>query len=103
MERLPEIIQGYTADDVWNMDESGLFFKTSPDIGLPKKKKKLKGGKKSKDRRTVAFFVSSSEFKVCKPVVIGNSKVPRCFRKLANPSKPYGMQYFYNEKSMDDN
>ena len=26
MERLPEIIQSYSADDIWNMEESGLFF-----------------------------------------------------------------------------
>ena len=27
MKRLPEIIQGYSADNIWNMDESGLFLK----------------------------------------------------------------------------
>ena len=47
----------------------------------------------------MAFFASSSGFKVCKPVVIGKSKVPRCFRKLPNPSKPYGMQYFHSKKA----
>ena len=63
MEGLPEIIQGYPADDIWNVDESGLFFKALPDAGLAKKTKKCKGGKKSKERLTVAFFVSSSGFK----------------------------------------
>ena len=101
MERLPEIIQGYSADDIWNMEESGLFLKDLPYTGLVKKKKR-KGGKKSKERLTVAFFVASSGFKVCKPVVIGKSKVPRCFRKLPNPSKSYGMQYFHCKKRMDD-
>ena len=43
--------------------------------------------------------MSSSEFKVCKPVVIGKSKFPRRFRKLPNPSKPYGMLYFHNNKA----
>ena len=46
----------------------------------------------------MAFFVSSSGFKVCKPVVIRKSKVPRYFRKLNNPSKPYGMQCFHSKK-----
>ena len=99
MERLPEIIQGYSADDIRNMNESGLFFKALPDTGLAKKPKKYKGGKKSKERLTAAFFVSPSGFKVCKPVVIGKSKVPRCSRKLPNPSKPYGMQYFHSKKA----
>ena len=84
------------------MDESGLFFKAVADTGLAKNSKKCKCGKKSKERLTVAFFVSSSGFKVCKPVVIGKAKVQRCFRKLSNPSKPYGMQYFHS-KNMDDN
>ena len=74
------------------MDESGLFFKALPDTGLAKKSKKCEGGKKPKERLTVAFFVSSSGFKVRKPVV-EKSKVLRCFRKLPNPSTPYGMEY----------
>ena len=43
--------------------------------------------------------MSSSAFKVCKPILIGKSKVPRCFQKLPNPSKPYGMQYFHSKKA----
>ena len=38
MEWLPETIQGYSADDIWNIDESGLFFKALPDTGLAKRK-----------------------------------------------------------------
>ena len=48
MQRLPEIIQGYFADDIWNMGESGLFLKALPDTLLAKKTKKCKGGKKIK-------------------------------------------------------
>ena len=81
------------------MDESGLFLKAFSDTGLAKKTKNCKGGKKSRERLTVAFFVSSREFKLCKPAVIGKSKVPRCFRKLPNPSKLYGMQYFHRKKT----
>ena len=33
IERLPEIIQGYSADDIWNMDESGLFLKLFQILG----------------------------------------------------------------------
>ena len=65
MERLPEIILGYAADDIWNMGESGLFLKALPYSGLAAKRKKAKGGKRSKERLTVAFFMSSSGGKVC--------------------------------------
>ena len=47
MERLPEIIQGYSPNDILNMDESGLSFKALPDTGLVKTNRKCKGGKKS--------------------------------------------------------
>ena len=47
----------------------------------------------------MAFLLSSSRFKVCKSVVIGISKVPRCFGKSSNSSKQYGMQYFYSKKA----
>ena len=56
-ERLPEIVEGYKAEDIWNMDESGCFWKALPDKGLAQKGKSCKGGKKSKQRITVAFFV----------------------------------------------
>ena len=82
------------------MDELGLYFKAPLDAGLAKKKlKSVKAVRNQKERLTVAFFVSSSGFKICKPVVIRKSKVTRCFRKLHNPSKSYGMQYFRNKKA----
>ena len=40
------------------MDETGCFFKALPAKGLAQKEKKAKGGKTSKHRITVAFFVN---------------------------------------------
>ena len=48
MERLIEIIQDYSADDIWNMDESGLLFKALPDTGLAKKLKSVKAVRNQK-------------------------------------------------------
>ena len=79
MERFPEIIQGYYANDIWNMEKLEIFFKALLDTGLVNKTKKYKDGKKSKNRIIVTFFVFSSGFNVCKPVVIKKNKVPRCF------------------------
>ena len=42
--RLPELVKGYKLEDVWNMDELGLFFKLLPDKGLIEKTKSKKGG-----------------------------------------------------------
>ena len=38
IERLPELVKGYKLEDVWNMDELGLFFKLLPDKRLIEKK-----------------------------------------------------------------
>ena len=52
------------------MDQSGCFFKALPDKGLVEKGKQAKGGKKSKQRFTIAFFVDAAGEKVEEPVVI---------------------------------
>ena len=48
MDRINELIEGYSLENFWNMDESGCFFKALPDKGLVEKGKQAKGGKKSK-------------------------------------------------------
>ena len=52
------------------MDESGCIFKVLPDTGLVQKGKKAKGGKKSKQHFTIAFFVSAAGQKIGEPIVI---------------------------------
>ena len=59
-ERLPEIVQGYEKDDIWNMDETGLFWRALPDKGFGQKSKQCKGGKKMKQWLTIAFFVTAT-------------------------------------------
>lgn len=99
MERVNELTEGYDLKDIWNMDESGCFFKALPERGLVQKGQQSKGGKKSKQRFTVAFFVNAAGEKVDEPIVIGKSKVPRCFKKLKDPSRPADVHYFANPKS----
>ena len=48
IERMPKLVRGYKLEDIWNMDELGLFFKILPDKGLIEKAKSKKGGKKAK-------------------------------------------------------
>ena len=81
------------------MDETGCFLKALPEKGLVEKGKKAKGGKKSKQRLTVAFFVNAAGQKIDQPVVIWKSKVPRCFKKLKDPSRPSDANYYSNPKS----
>ena len=45
VERLPELVKGYSIENVLNMDELGLFCKKLPQKGLVEKGKKGRGGK----------------------------------------------------------
>ena len=56
-EQLRELCKGYRLKDIWNMDESGCFFKALPSKGLVQKGKKCEGGKKSKQRMIDAFLL----------------------------------------------
>ena len=62
-ERLPEIVSGYTKENIYNMDETGVFWRALPSKGFGEKGKGCKGGKQSKHRITVAFFVSAAGVK----------------------------------------
>ena len=80
-ERLPELLRGYKPEDVSNLDETGCFWRALPESGFGERGKKHSGGKKSKKRITITFVVSATGVKE-NPIVIWNSKSPRCFRGL---------------------
>ena len=50
------------------MDESGCFLKALHGKRLVEKGKEAKGGKKSKQRFSIAFFVNAAGEKIAEPV-----------------------------------
>jgi hypothetical protein len=50
---LPGLIEGYTEEDIYNADGTGLFFKCLPNKTYGLSNEKCHGGEKSKDRLTV--------------------------------------------------
>ena len=44
-ERLPEILQGFAMEDIYNLDETGRFWRSLPEKGFGQKGKECKGGK----------------------------------------------------------
>jgi hypothetical protein len=77
--KLPELVKDYEPKDVFNGDEFGLFWRIPPNKSYVLKDQKFKSGKKSKQRITV-FVCANSLGEKLKPIVIGKSKNPRCFR-----------------------
>jgi hypothetical protein len=76
---LVKLCEGYTPADIFNMDETGYFYRALPNSTLERVSKSCKGGNLAKDRITVALTCSALGEKL-PPLVIGKSKNPRCFR-----------------------
>ena len=96
-ERLPEILQGWSPENIWNMDETGQFFRALPSKSLADKSRSCTGGKRSKERLTCALFVNASGGKE-RSIIIGKSANPRCFRGIADKAD-LPCQYFNQSKA----
>ena len=80
-QRLESLCEGYEPKNIFNFDETGLFFKVLPNKTLCLKTETCASGKRSKEKLTVALCVNMiGEFE--KPLVIGKSKKPRCFKNI---------------------
>ena len=75
-QKFAEIIAGksYSPDQVFNADESGLFWKKMPErTFLAKHNKSASGHKAAKDRITILFCINASGDHIMKPLVISKS------------------------------
>jgi hypothetical protein len=79
---LESVCNGYKLRDIFNADETGLFYRVLPIKSMTVRGEKAKGGKKSKERITVLLACSAGE--KFTPFVIGDSANPRCFEGLAS-------------------
>ncbi|XP_054724207.1 uncharacterized protein LOC129234248 [Uloborus diversus] len=96
-EKLRAIISQYAVADVYNMDESGLFYRLQPDKILSNGA--VKGCKKAKDRVSLVFCTNVDGSDKRTVSVIGKAAKPRCFKNF-NPA--LYVDYDSHPKSMDD-
>lgn len=94
-ERLRELLTNYTPQNIFNADESGLFYKCLPDPTLAFKEEKYHGGKHSKERVTIFFAANMDGSEKLKPLLIGESAKPRCFKGI----KSFPLTYYPNGKA----
>ena len=83
---LTECLERLLPENIFNMDETGQFFRAPPNRSLAEVSKQCTGGKKSKERVTCTFFVNAAGGRE-KPIVIGKSKNPRCFGIIRDTSQ----------------
>ena len=85
---LPSLLAAYEPRDIYNVDETGLFFRMLPDKTFALKGESCHGGKKKKERVTVLLGANMDGSHKLKPLVIGKSKVPRCLKDIKMSSLP---------------
>jgi hypothetical protein len=91
----PNVREGFAANDISNADETGIFFRLTPDRMLKFKGETCVGGKLSKDRITVLVCPNSDGTEKRKLLVTGKSKNLRCFKNV----KSLPVRYSANRKS----
>lgn len=79
---LPGIIKDYIPSNIFNVDETGLYWKAIPDGTFSFKTSEVSGAKVSKDRITVVLAANMDGSEKLEPLVIGKSKNPRCFKNV---------------------
>ena len=92
---LKELLQLYKPDDIFNADETGIFFICLPDKTLDFKGAICTGGKKAKDRLTVLVAANMSVKEKLPLFVIGKTAKPRCFNNV----KSLPVDYAANKKA----
>lgn len=95
IEGLEELIREYSDEDIFNADETGLFYKCLPDKSFTFKNSDCHGGKMSKDRATILLCVNMSGTEKLPLLVIGKSAKPRCFKNI----KSLPTEYKSNKKA----
>ncbi len=76
---LAHILSTYSPDDIFNADETGLFYIMEPSSSFMLKGETCTGGKRSKERVTVLPCANMSGTEKLPLLVIGKFAKPRCF------------------------
>lgn len=96
-DHVAQMIKEKPAKDIFNVKETGLFFKCTPDKTLVFKVNCCSGGKNSKERVTMLVGANMNGTEKLPLLMIGKSKNPRCFKSV----KLKSLEYRAN-KNLDD-
>jgi hypothetical protein len=85
------LLEGYTAEDTYNQDETGILWRQQPTRTLAIGKKA--GLKKEKERVTVSLMCNAAGSDKRPLVFIGKAKRRRSFPNSFQPKRDLGIQY----------
>ncbi|CAB5293589.1 unnamed protein product [Rhizophagus irregularis] len=84
--RLRTLLAKYNEEDIYNADETGLFFQMEPNQTLGTGK--ISGRKEDKPRVSILFCANATGSHKFWPLVIGKSLNPRCFKNFNKSALP---------------
>lgn len=88
------LLEQFSPNDVFNLDETGLFWQLLPNKTMAFRGERCTSGKKSKERITLLAGANMSGSEKLPLLVIGKSKKPRCFKNKEIP-----LNYRANKKA----
>ena len=94
-EKLHQTLRDYDPKDIFNCDETGLFWKMKPSRTISNGP--VAGTKQSKDRVTVLFTCNSTGTEKLRPLFIHKYENPRALKNINKNSLP--VNYYWNKKS----
>jgi hypothetical protein len=97
MVELRSIVKLYSTKDVYNMDETGLFWKATPDITLATEA--LSGMKKQKIRISLGNCCNADGSDKLPLLVIGSATKPRCFASNRISIASMNIMWRHNKKT----
>ena len=86
---LPKLLRDYSMRNVYNADETAVFYRVLPHRTHAFKGETCRGGKKSKERMTALMCANMDGSDKLAPLIIGRFKKPRCFRGVRSLPLPY--------------
>ena len=89
---LQTLLQEYAPQDIYNCDETGLFFKMEPAKSYTFKGEDCHGGKRSKERITVLPCANMTGTDKLPLLIIGKFAKPRCFKGILRLPTEYRHQ-----------
>lgn len=97
LEDLREQLKIYKQEDTFNMDETALFWKLSPDATLTNESRA--SGKLEKAQITVTLACNATGTQKLPPWIIGKAQNPRCFAHSGVHVENFPMVWRYNGKA----
>ena len=83
------VLQHYKAEDVFNADDTGLYWSLLPDKTHSVAGETCSGGKKSKERVTILVCINMNGSERCPLLTIGKFKCPRYFTGICHLPTEY--------------